>query len=56
MMPDNYLPGRPWRKGDNPMTAVEQFLETDDRFVVDPAIDNKLLISVAPRGYLKRIR
>ena len=56
VMPDNYLPGRPWGKGDNPMTAVDHFLKTDDTFVVDTVIDNKLLISVAPQGYLKRIK
>jgi len=54
-LPDNYLPGRPWAKGNNPMTAVKEFIKTSDQFVVDTAIDNKLLISVAPGGYLKRI-
>lgn len=55
-LPNDYLPGRPWGKGDNPMTAVSTFLDNNSSFVIDRAIDNKLLISVAPGGYLKRIR
>jgi len=55
-LPNYYLPNRPWAIGDNPCTAVEEFLKQHDEFIVDEAIDNKLLISVAPRGYLKRIR
>jgi cephalosporin hydroxylase len=55
-LPENYLPGRPWGKGDNPMTAVRTFLGEHPEFVVDAGIDDKLLISVAPGGYLKRIK
>lgn len=47
---------RPWGIGDNPKTAVAEFLSNDDRFVIDYEIDNKLLISVAPGGYLKRVK
>ncbi|MFZ4752523.1 MAG: cephalosporin hydroxylase family protein [Chitinophagaceae bacterium] len=46
---------RPWDKGNNPKTAVLEFLKSNDSFLVDNQIDNKLLISVAPQGYLKRI-
>jgi cephalosporin hydroxylase len=46
---------RPWDKGDNPKTAVHEFLKTNKQFEIDKQIDNKLLISVAPDGYLKRI-
>ena len=55
-LPDDYLPGRPWKVGDNPATAVEAFLSTNNSFEIDRSIDNKLLISVAPGGYLKRIK
>lgn len=57
-LPEDCVPGvkRPWGIGDNPMTAVEKFLETNKDFVIDETIDNKILISVAPRGYLKRIK
>ena len=55
-LPDNYVQGKPWGKGNNPYTAVVEFLEKQDNFEIDHSIDNKLLISVAPGGYLKRIR
>jgi cephalosporin hydroxylase len=57
-LPMDYLPGhaRPWGIGDNPMTALQHFLDENNRFEIDKAIDNKLLISVAPNGYLKRIK
>ncbi len=57
-LPDDYLPGRkrPWGVGNNPHTSVISFLEKNDSFVVDNAIDNKLLISVAPGGYLRRVK
>jgi cephalosporin hydroxylase len=55
-LPDDYLPGRAWSKGDNPKTAVREFLKTHTDFEIDTDIDNKILVSVAPQGYLKRIR
>ena len=48
--------GRPWGKGNNPKTAVWEFLKTHDEFEIDSSMDHKLLISVAPDGYLKRIK
>jgi len=48
--------GRPWDKGDNPYTAVQEFLKTTDRFEIDPDIDAKLQVSVAPHGYLKCLK
>ena len=47
---------RPWDKGDNPKTAVWEYLKDSDNFIIDENIDNKILISVAPEGYLKRVR
>lgn len=55
-LPNYYLPNRPWAIGDNPMTAAQQFLASNDNFEVNTAIDDKLLISVSPKGYLKRIK
>lgn len=55
-LPDNYLPGRAWSRGDNPKTAVWEFLKQNDHFEIDHFIDNKLLVSVSPQGYLKRTR
>ena len=47
---------RPWGKGDNPKTAVAEFLKRNSDFEVDYSIDEKLLISAAPGGYLKRVK
>ncbi|WP_421827985.1 cephalosporin hydroxylase family protein [Larkinella sp.] len=47
---------RPWDKGNNPKTAVWEFLKHHSDFEINHEIDHKLLISVAPEGYLKRIR
>ena len=55
-LPEGYFSQqRPWAIGNNPMTAVQTFLENNKNFEVDKNIDNKLLLSVAPSGYLKRI-
>ena len=50
------FPDRPWGIGNNPKTAVWEYLNTHPEFVIDKQIDNKLLITVAPDGYLKRVR
>jgi cephalosporin hydroxylase len=47
---------RPWGPGNNPQTAVRAFLQTTDSFEIDHAIDAKLQISMAPGGYLKRVK
>lgn len=53
-MADDMFPDRPWGKGDNPKTAVWKYLETSNEFSIDRSIQNKLLITVAPDGFLKR--
>lgn len=55
-MPKALFPNRPWGPGDNPMTAVDAFLRSNADFVIDREYDDKLLFTVAPRGYLKRVR
>jgi cephalosporin hydroxylase len=55
-MPADFFPDRPWGKGNNPKTAVREFLKTNDGFEVDKDIESKLLITVAPEGYLKCIK
>ena len=52
-MPKDFFPDRPWSKGNNPKTAVWEFMKNNDRFEIDKKIENKLLITVAPDGYLK---
>jgi cephalosporin hydroxylase len=53
---DDIYDNRPWSVGNNPKTAVFEFLKTNDDFVIDHHIDNKLLLSVAPDGYLKKVK
>lgn len=55
-MPDDMFGDRPWSKGNNPKTAVWEYLKTHHEFEIDKTIQHKLLITVAPDGYLKRIR
>ena len=55
-LPADLYTDRPWSVGDNPKTAVHEFLKTNSDFVINKEIDNKLLVSVAPDGYLKRIK
>ena len=54
-LPAGSFPDRPWDVGNNPKTAVHEWLKTHPEFEIDKGIDNKLLISVAPDGYLKRV-
>jgi cephalosporin hydroxylase len=53
-LPSGSFPDRPWDVGNNPKTAVHQWLKSHPEFEIDRSIDDKLLISVAPDGYLKR--
>lgn len=46
---------RPWGPGNNPKTAVQSFLKDHPEFHVDEDLEAKLLLSVAPSGYLRRI-
>lgn len=55
-MPDDLIHNRPWGRGNNPKTAVREFLKSNDRFAVDVAMEHKLLITVAPGGYLQCLR
>jgi len=55
-MPADMFPDRPWGPGDNPKTAVWEYLKTHPEFEIDKSIQNKLLITVAPDGYLKRVK
>lgn len=52
-MPAESFPHRPWGPGDNPKTAVRAFLGESERFEIDRSIPDKLLLSVAPDGYLR---
>lgn len=49
------FPDRPWGRGNNPYTAVQEFLRDHPEFVVDSMIENKSLLTVCPGGWLKRV-
>lgn len=55
-LPERYSADRPWGKGNNPKTAVHEYLRTHAEFEIDKNIEYKLLITAAPDGYLRRIR
>lgn len=55
-MPNSFFTNRTWSKGNNPKSAVHEFLKTNSRFKIDKSIENKLLISAAIGGYLKCIK
>ena len=54
-MPKNMFPDRPWGPGNNPKTAVWEYLKGHSEFDIDKSIQHKLVLTVAPDGYLKRI-
>jgi cephalosporin hydroxylase len=55
-LPKELFPNRPWDKGNNPKTAVHEFLKRTDRFSIDKDLENKLLLTVAPDGYLRCLK
>lgn len=54
-LPADMFSDRPWGPGDNPKTAVWEYLKSHPEFEIDKTIQHKLLITVAPDGYLKRV-
>lgn len=55
-MPAEMFPDRPWGPGNNPKTAVREYLKSHHEFEIDRALQDKLLFTVAPDGYLRRVR
>ena len=55
-LPAEMFPDRPWGPGNNPKTAVWEYVKTHPEFEIDKSIQNKLLITVAPDGWLKRVK
>jgi cephalosporin hydroxylase len=55
-MPDDYVwTDRPWGKGDNPKTAVWEWLRSHPEFEIDKSVEDRLLVTSAPDGFLKRV-
>lgn len=55
-LPAELSPDRPWGPGNNPKTAVWEYLKKHHEFEIDTSIQHKLQITVAPDGFLKRIK
>jgi len=55
-LPAGTTSARPWGKGNNPKTAVWEYLKENDDFIIDKTIDSKLIITGSQDGYLKRVR
>ena len=55
-MPQRFFKDRPWDVGNNPKTAVWQYLKDHPEFEIDKGIENRLQVTVAPDGFLKRTR
>lgn len=55
-VPKDVFPDRPWGPGNNPKTAVREYVATHSEFEIDESIHSKLLLSSAPHGFLKRLR
>lgn len=53
-LPKEAFPDRPWGPGDNPKTTAQEFLKTHPEFEIDTMVQDKLMITVAPSGYLRR--
>ena len=55
-LPADMYPNRPWGPGNNPKTAVWEYLKIYPEFEIDKSIHEKLQITVSPDGYLRRIK
>jgi cephalosporin hydroxylase len=53
--PKGYFADRPWDVGNNPMTAMREFLVANPNFRIDTVASGKLAITEAIDGYLQRI-
>jgi cephalosporin hydroxylase len=51
-----YAHNRPWDVGNNPMTALREFMKRNSDFEVDRTLNDKLMITEAFEGYLRRVR
>ncbi len=55
-LPEDMYPDRPWGPGDNPKTALWDYVERHPEFEIDKQMFEKLLISVCPDGFLRRVK
>lgn len=55
-MPEKFFPNRPWDVGNSPLSAVNAWLPDHPEFEVDDALQARLMVTVAPQGFLRRVR
>lgn len=55
-MPPGFFADRPWDVGNNPKTAVREFLERHRDFELDRSIEDKIVVTAAPNGFLRRVK
>jgi len=55
-LPEQMFHGKPYGRGNNPATAVRAFLSDDRRFEVDEDIEDRVIMTLSPGGFLKRVR
>jgi cephalosporin hydroxylase len=55
-LPEWFSAERPWSKGNNPKTAVHEFLKMTNEFEIDKEIETKLILTGSPDGYLRRVK
>jgi cephalosporin hydroxylase len=55
-LPQDAFPDRPWGPGNNPGSAVQEYLASHPEFEIDQRVEDKLLVTAAPGGYLRRVR
>jgi cephalosporin hydroxylase len=55
-LPKEMFLDRPWGPGNSPMTAVREYLKTHPEFEINTTVQDKVLVTVAPNGYLRRIK
>lgn len=54
-MDQDLIKEKEWSKGNSPLSAVEKFLAEDNSFVLDESISSKLMLTVCPKGFLKKL-
>lgn len=55
-LPEHFCSNRPWGKGNNPKTAIYEYLKSTDYFEIDKTIEHKLVITASTDGFLRRIK
>jgi cephalosporin hydroxylase len=55
-LPAHMFAGKPYGKGNSPSTATRAFLAEDDRFEVDHEIEDQVIMTLSPGGFLRRAR